>query len=144
MSTQDGTYGTYSISGTTGGFNPSSITTPTYPNYITTTDSVGGFPLQCSAVGHNVERWAEYLDGECVGYCTVCDTRVQSQRMPGGMPFMRLKALLELLIASPDDAGLFLEINDITDLLDLEEQALAEARSLLGLARKMAGCDEEE
>lgn len=100
-------------------------------------------PRQCEFRGHIVDRWAEYLDGQCVGYCTECDERVQSNRPPGGMPFMRLKALVEELIATPGDSGLFLEINEVTDLLAAEQRALEEARALLSTARKMAGCGEE-
>ena len=32
--------------------------------------------------GHQVESWSEYLDGQCVGNCSVCMQRVISER-PG-------------------------------------------------------------
>lgn len=96
----------------------------------------------CDLGGHEVAEWAEYLDGRCVGVCTRCMGRVSATRMPGGMPFMRLKALVEQLIAMPDSAELFLEINEVTEILEAEGRALEDARALLRTARAMAGCDE--
>lgn len=97
----------------------------------------------CELIGHRVESWVEYLDGECVGTCVACDCRVASRRTPGGMPFMRLKALAEIILANADDEmQILVEINEISDLLDREAEALEEARSLLAIAREMARCPE--
>lgn len=135
-------FGQYSISTSSDSTMPISWDGTTTGTYTGTFTNGIPSPTECDLMGHKVEKWAEYLDGECVGACSACMVRVQSKRMPGGMPFMRLKALMEMLIASPDNAELILEINEITDLLDSEERAMEEARALLVTARKMARCDE--
>lgn len=142
MATGDGTYsvGDGTFSTTTGGITWDSSAFNSIHQH--TSSTLTPPPNPCELLGHKIEKWAEYLDGECVGVCSNCMVRVTSQRMPGGMPFMRLKALAELLIITPEDASLFLEINEITDLLDAEQRSLDEARALLATARKMARCDE--
>ena len=94
----------------------------------------------CELVGHKVDHWAEYLDGECVAKCNVCGERIASARPPGGLPFVRLKALAERLMATPDNILLAVEISEIEILLEAEEIALREAYALLDTARKMSEC----
>ena len=117
------------------------ITTGSTPVFTGTSDQTWWNGNVTATCNHEVEKWAEYLDGECVGVCKHCDQRIAATRMPGGLPFMRLKALAELLIATPDDSALYLEINEISDLVEREQEALDEARALLATAKKMAGCE---
>lgn len=98
-------------------------------------------PNPCDFTGHVLTSWAEYLDGMCVAYCDECKERVTSRRPPGGMPFIRLKALMERLVASPDDPHTLMEISEIEDLLVAEEEALQSAQSLLRTVRMMVCAD---
>lgn len=94
-------------------------------------------PATCALGGHHVDTWSEYLDGQCVGNCTECMQRVTSNHPPGGLPFMRLKALIERLIADPTNIELVLEMREIGETLEAEKRSLEDARALLDTAREM-------
>lgn len=115
------------------------ITSVDTHDFVNTDNRTWDVHTEC-LFGHNVTEWAEYLDGQCVGFCSTCQARIQATRMPGGIPFMRIKARTEMILATPEDAEHILELNEIEDLLDREEQAIAEARALLAVARKSARC----
>lgn len=100
-------------------------------------------PMTCALGGHQIESWSEYLDGQCVGNCSVCMQRVISERPPGGLPFIRLKALIECLIATPDNMALVLEMQEITSILEAEQRALEDAKALLATAKEMIECQKD-
>lgn len=95
-------------------------------------------PTEHCIGGHDVREWAEYPDGVIAGLCVFCTQRVTTERIPGGVPVMRLNNLVELLLADDSDLVAFLELKECADLLDAEERALTEAKALLATARRMA------
>lgn len=96
----------------------------------------------CDLAGHVVTEWAEYLDGVVAGYCDVCKGRVTSRRSPGGLPVLRLKAAIELLLGDSGSAVGAMELVEIQEALEAERAALDEAVALLETARRVVECRE--
>lgn len=114
--------------------------------YSLTTDT-GGYTTytqvtNCSLLGHEVDEWAEYLDGVCAGRCARCNARVTAKRPPGGLPFLRLKAVVEQILAGVDPIALAMDVGEIASLLAAEQRALDDANALLATARRMVGCQD--
>jgi hypothetical protein len=91
----------------------------------------------CDTLGHSVDEWSEYLDGQCAGYCSLCGGRVATVRMPGGVIGLRIRYLTQAMLERPDSIDSVAEMSELEELLEKEEEALVEARSLLKTAREM-------
>src|SRR5688500_15795052 len=81
----------------------------------TTTSTVGAQPwngvtyatgvkTRCNFYGHEVDDIGEYPDGIIAGECRNCKDRVTFHRIAGGPPVLRIKQLLEVLMASKKPA----------------------------------------
>jgi hypothetical protein len=139
MTIGDSKYGLYvSIAGSSSGFAapPPSFIQP----------NGGCFPAAntislrspCEQTFHVMEAEAEYADGSITGKCVNCGETITGRRLVGGLGVAMLRmAMLELLSHDGEPAGLAQEIVRIQEVLDLEEQALNEARALLETAREM-------
>lgn len=91
------------------------------------------------AAGHEADpNYAEYLDGEIATTCAVCKQRITFQHLPGGVPLLRLKSLLESVMGGDYDRSRALEdFAAITDALNTERSVLDAADALAALARTL-------
>lgn len=92
------------------------------------------------------EETVEYIDGVIVGTCSTCGSRLQVNRVSGGVSILRIKHLLGVVMAIDeetvqlpdwDESETLGEFGTIKDLLEAEEFALRQARKLLDLAGKV-------
>lgn len=97
----------------------------------------GSTPLLTCPAGHETDpNYAEYLDGVIAATCLHCGQRITFKALPGGIPLLRLKALMERLMAG-DKSGALEDFAYVNEALDLERQALVIAESLVALAKTM-------
>lgn len=105
---------------------------------ITTPECLGGHTLS--------EDLIEYIDGVVVAYCAVCNDRCTIARLPGGISFLRVKALLGSAMGLDDETAhiehfnvsdMLGEFATLRDELEKEEFAIQQARKLIEIAGKI-------
>lgn len=88
-------------------------------------------------LGHRADtNYAEYIDGEIATTCLECGDRITFVALPGGVPLLRLKALMERIM-SDDKSGALEDYAVVMAALEMERLALEAAESLAALARTL-------
>jgi hypothetical protein len=84
------------------------------------------------------ENYAEYLDGEIATNCESCGQRITFKSLPGGVPLLRLKFLLEQVMGAEEVTSRMLEdFGAVKDALQTERQVLDAADALLAVAQAL-------
>lgn len=141
------TYGDRTISGTTTSGTVTFPLTSTVQNYtftvqnytFTLPDAVVAIDhkAKCELLGHQMSQEVEWCEGGVFGKCEVCGTMIHGRRIPGGLAVSQLRKLVHSSLDG-DTAleGLAADVLRMQDLIDAEDRALEEARSLLALAKR--------
>jgi hypothetical protein len=98
--------------------------------------------------GHVLTESVEYIDGAVVGRCSRCGDRVFLPTVPGGVSLVRIKALVEKLMAIKGSelpatarlanlSGMMDELSELVIAHAHENVKLGEAGKLLEIAKRL-------
>lgn len=103
------------------------------------TITFGNPQIPVCPAGHIASHnYAEYLDGEIATSCESCGQRITFKALPGGVPLLRLKWLIEQVMGGGEVTSRTLEdFAAIKDALQTERQVLDAADALLAVAQAL-------
>lgn len=95
--------------------------------------------IACDAFGHHAsaDSFAEYPDGLVAARCIRCQRRLTMDRVPGGLPYLRIKRLVAAILDGDSQFYNLLTFSDLEQRAREEREKLDEVDSLLALAREM-------
>lgn len=91
--------------------------------------------------GHKVSGdLIEYADGLFVGHCAQCLTRVQIEKIPGGVSWMKAGHFIAGALGLEEDdtesaSGLLAQLKELEADIAAEERKLEQAKKLIKIAR---------
>jgi len=100
---------------------------------------IPGVPdARCLAAHEVVGKHVVYRDGVISTYCINCGDRINLERVPGGLDYLKaVESLSRAMTADDGEAiGLLAELNRLETDISVAEKGLRRARSLLNIARR--------